>query len=71
MTKEKNHKQKQIEEIVSVVKLASLFLVGIILYNDVLGVQQHNILTLESYYAMIAFFIPLIVLVSITLYGHL
>lgn len=65
MTKEKNHKQKQIEEIVSVVKLASLFLVGIILYNDVLGVQQHNILTLESYYAMIAFFIPLIVLVSI------
>ena len=41
MTKEKNHKQKQIEEIVSVVKLASLFLVGIILYNDVLGVQQH------------------------------
>lgn len=61
----KNDKQKQINDIVSVVKLCSLLLTGIILSKEFM---KHNALSLyapTAYYTIICLFIPFMILILI------
>lgn len=61
----KNDKQKQINDIVSVVKLCSLLLIGIILSKEYM---KHNTLILfapAAYYTIVCLFIPLMILILI------
>ncbi|AQS06819.1 bifunctional diguanylate cyclase/phosphohydrolase [Clostridium beijerinckii] len=62
----KNNKQKQINDIVSVVKISILLLIGIILFQNFIN-NNLTVWVPEMYYTVICLFIPLMVSVLIYL----
>ena len=65
MNSVQNTKQKQIKDIVSIVKLASLLLTGIILCKYIFKSDVQNLNSQEAYFTLIWFFIPLMIFLSI------
>lgn len=65
MNSVQNTKQKQIKDIVSIVKLASLLLTGIILCRYIFKSDVQNLNSQEAYFTLIWFFIPLMIFLSI------
>ncbi|HBJ1648033.1 MULTISPECIES: bifunctional diguanylate cyclase/phosphohydrolase [Clostridium] len=63
----KNNKQKQIKDIVSVVKLSSLLLIGVILSRNFIKNNSSSVWSSEIYYTVICLFTPLIALILIYL----
>lgn len=60
-----NNKKKQINEIVSVVKLASLLLTAIILCKYLFSVDGQMLNSPEAYYTIVCLFVPLLFLIAI------
>lgn len=65
MNNVQDEKKKQINEIVSIVKLASLLLTGIILCRYIFVIDVQNINSSEAYYTIVCLFIPLMIFLSI------
>lgn len=65
MNKEIKNKEKQISEIVSVVKLSSLLFVGIIMFKYIFGDNLMVVGAAQIYYTMIAIALPMLILILI------
>ncbi|NFH69363.1 diguanylate cyclase [Clostridium botulinum] len=63
----KNDKKKQVNDIVSVVKLSSLLLIGIILSRNFIRYNSSVIWPCETYYAVTFLYIPILTLILIYL----
>jgi diguanylate cyclase (GGDEF)-like protein/putative nucleotidyltransferase with HDIG domain len=67
MNSVKNNKQKQINDIVSIVKLSSLLLIGIIFCKKFVENGSLVVLAPKSYYILVGLFVPLLMLILIYL----
>jgi diguanylate cyclase (GGDEF)-like protein/putative nucleotidyltransferase with HDIG domain len=63
----KNSKQKQINDIVSIVKLSSLLLIGIIFCREFVRNDGSVVFSPKSYYTLAGLFVPLLLLILIYL----
>ena len=61
----KNNKKKQIKDIVSIVKLASLLLMGIIFCKEFVPNGSLLVVATKSYYILVGLFVPLLMLILI------
>ena len=61
----KNNKKKQINDIVSIVKLASLLLIGIIFCKEFVSNDSLVVVATKSYYILVSLFVPLLMLILI------
>jgi diguanylate cyclase (GGDEF)-like protein/putative nucleotidyltransferase with HDIG domain len=60
-----NNKQKQINDIVSIVKLSSLLLIGITFCKEIVKNDSLTVFAPKSYYSLAALFVPLLMLILI------
>ncbi len=65
MRRVEKNKEKQISEIVSVVKLSSLLFVGIIMFKYIFGDGLGVVDTAQTYYTMLTFALPMFILILI------
>ncbi|RII35894.1 diguanylate cyclase [Clostridium chromiireducens] len=63
----RNNREKQINEIVSIVKLASLLLIGVILCKEFVKNDSLVIFAPKSFYTLVGLFVPLLLLILIYL----
>ncbi|EKQ51723.1 MULTISPECIES: diguanylate cyclase [unclassified Clostridium] len=63
----KNNRQKQINDIVSIVKLSSLLLIGIIFCKEFVKSDSLEVIASKSSYTLVGLFVPLLLLILIYL----